>query len=210
MNFRKLFRKFLLKRLQRVVCLAIGCGTALGLMLSFVACSREKATVASETSASPTNASANKANSQAELAAAFDASTENLFEGKTSADLAKCRPLQYCELVSVADGLKVIAQGDDSAILLPPFAEGKRFIVQVVIDSPVDSAIQLFHMLRGQKDYGEAKAAMCPLQKGKNTIYFKVEDGNVVDPLRLDPSFKPGEYTIHSILARAIPAPVTS
>lgn len=207
MNFRKLFRKFLLKRLRPVVCLVIGCGTALGLMLSLVACGPAKET---SPSASPTNASASNADMQAGLAAAFNASSENLFEAKTSADLLKCRALQYCELLAVADGLKVIAQGNDSAILLPPFAEGKRFILQVIIDSPVDSGIQLFHMVRGQKEYGESKAAMCPLEKGKNTIYFKVEDGNVIDPLRLDPSFKPGEYTINSILARAIPAPATS
>ncbi len=210
MNFRKLIRKFQLKRLHPVVYLAIGCGTALGLMLSLVACGPEKDTVTSNTSASPANASTNNANLQAALAAAFDASKENLFEAKTSADLLKCRALQYCELVAVADGLKVVAQGNDSAILLPPFAEGKRFILQVIIDSPVESGIQLFHLLRGQKEYGEAKAAICPLEKGKNTIYFKVEDGNVIDPLRLDPSFKPGEYTINSIVARAIPAPATS
>jgi len=207
MNFRTIYGKFLLKRLYRVACLAIGWGTAIGLMLSLVACGREKETVASDTSAPPAKATEI---SQAELAAAFDASSENLFEAKTSADLAKCRPLQFCEVVAVADGIKVIAQGDDAAILLPPFAEGKRFILQVIIDSPVDSAIQLFHKLRGQKEYGEAKAPLCPIMKGKNTIYFRVDDGNVIDPLRLDPSFKPGEYTINSIMARAIPAPVTS
>jgi hypothetical protein len=207
MSFRKIFSNVSLKRLHRVVCLAIGCGTALGLMLSLVACGREKETVASDNPASPAKASEN---SQAELAAAFDASKENLFEAKIGADLAKCRPLQFCEIVAVADGIKVIAQGEDAAILLPPFAEGKRFILQVIIDSPVDSAIQLFHMVRGQKEYGEAKAALCPLTKGKNTIYFRVDEGNVIDPLRLDPSFKPGEYTIISIVARAIPAPVTS
>lgn len=207
MNFRKLFRQFLLKRLHPVVCFAIGCGTALGLMLSLAACGGEKDTAASDTSASPAKASEIP---QAELATAFDASSENLFEAKTSADLVKCRPLQFCDIVAVADGITVIAQGEDAAILLPPFAEGKRFILQVIIDSPMDSAIQLFHKLRGQKDYGETKAAMYPLEKGKNTIYFKVEDANVVDPLRLDPGFKPGEYTINSIVARAIPAPATS
>lgn len=207
MNFRKIFSKLLLKRLPRVVCLVIGCSTALGLMFSLVACGPEKKTVASDTSASPAKASEI---SQAELATAFDASRDNLFEAKTSADLVKCRALQYCEIVAVADGIKVIAQGGDAAILLPPFAEGKRFILQVIIDSPVESGIQLFYMLRGQKQYGEGNAPLVPLTKGKNTIYFKVEESNVIDPLRLDPSFKPGDCTISSVVARAIPAPVTS
>ena len=207
MNSRTIHSDLLLKRLHRVVCLAIGCGTAIGLTISFAACGREKETVASDTSASQAKASEI---SQAGLATAFNAASENLFEAKTGSDLMKCRMLQQCELVAAADGLKIIATGDDAAILLPPFAEGKRFILQVIIDSPVDSAIQLFHKLRGQKEYGEAKAPLCPIMKGKNTIYFRVDDGNVIDPLRLDPSFKPGEYTINSIMARAIPAPVTS
>jgi hypothetical protein len=207
MNLRTIYSKFRLKRLDRVVCRAIGCGTALGLMLLLAACGPEKETAASDTSAAPAKASEI---SQTELAATFNASNKNLFEAKTGSDLMKCQMLQQCELVATADGLKIIATGDDSAILLPPFAEGKRFILQVIIDSPVDSGIQLFHKLRGQKDYGEAKAPLCPLAKGKNTIYFMVGDGNVIDPLRLDPSFKPGEYTIISIVARAIPEPVTS
>jgi hypothetical protein len=207
MNSRTIYSNLLLKRLHRVICLAIGCGTALGLIVSFAACGREKETAASDTSASQAKASEI---SQARLATAFNASSENLFEAKTGSDLMKCRMLQQCELVAAADGLKITATGDDAAILLPPFAEGKRFILQVIIDSPVDSGIQLFYMVRGQKDYSEAKAPICPLTKGKNTIYLKVEDGNVIDPLRLDPSFKPGEYTINSITARAIPAPVTS
>ena len=70
--------------------------------------------------------------------------------------------------------------------------------------------MQLFYKLRGQKDYSETKAALCPLTKGRNTIYFKVDDGNVIDPVRLDPGFKPESTPINSMVARALPAPATS
>ena len=138
-----------------------------------------------------------------EFEAAFNASNEVLFEAKTSTDLAKCRALQQCELRPSNNGLKIVAKGHDSAILLPDFPVGKSFLLQVTIDSSTETGIQLFYLRRGDKTYQERQAAMYPLKKGKNVIYFKV-DQDVVDPLRLDPSYTPGEYTIESIVARTI------
>jgi hypothetical protein len=183
-------------------------GVATGLTFSLGGCSPKTETTNANPSPPPASASA-RADSQEVLAAAFAASSENLFEAKTGADLGKCRVLQQCELVPGDEGLKVIATGDDAAIFLPSFAEDKRFILQVIIDSPVDSGIQLFHMLRGQKEYQETKAPIYPIKKGTNTVYFKVDDEKTIDPLRLDPSFKSGEFTIKSIIARPIAAPAT-
>jgi hypothetical protein len=141
---------------------------------------------------------------QKQFEAEFNASSEIIFEAKTSTDLAKCRALQQCELRPSDNGLKIVVTGTDAAILLPNFAIGKRFMLQVTIDSRAETGIQLFYMTRGDKTYHEGQAATYPLKKGKNVIYFKV-DQDVVDPLRLDPSFTPGEYTIESIIARSIP-----
>ena len=140
---------------------------------------------------------------QKQFEAEFNASSEIIFEAKTSTDLAKCRALQQCELRPSDNGLKIVARGDDPAILLPNLAIGKRFVLQVTIDSSTETGIQLFYMMRGDKTYHEGQAAIYPLKKGKNVIYFKV-DQDVVDPLRLDPSYTLGEYTIESIIARSI------
>jgi phosphoglycerol transferase len=141
---------------------------------------------------------------QRQFEAEFNASSEIIFEAKTSADLAKCRALQHCQLRPNDNGLKIITKRDDAAILLPNFAGGKRFTLQVTLDSSMETGAQLFYMMRGDKGYNEEHSAMYPLKKGKNVIYFKV-DQDIVDPLRLDPSFTPGEYTIESIIARSIP-----
>ena len=138
-----------------------------------------------------------------EFEADFNASSEIIFEAKTSAAFAKCRALQQCELRPGDNGLKIVAKGGDAAILLPNFTVGKNFILQVTIDSSTETGIQLFYMTRADKTYHEVHAAIYPLQKGKNVIYFKVGQ-DVVDPLRLDPSYTPGEYTIESIIARII------
>jgi len=131
-------------------------------------------------------------------------SRQHALAAKTSADLGKCRALQQCELRPSDNGLKIVVTGTDAAILLPNFATGKRFMLQVTIDSSTESGIQLFYMTREDKTYDEGHSAMCPLKKGKNVIYFKV-DQDVIDPLRLDPSYTLGEYTIESIVARIIP-----
>ena len=140
---------------------------------------------------------------QKQFEAEFNASSEIMFEAKTSADFAKCRALQHCELRPSNNGLRIVAKRDDAAILLPNFAVGIRFVIQVIIDSSTETGIQLFYMMRGNRTYDEGHSAMWPLKKGKNVIYFKV-DQDIVDPLRLDPSYTPGEYTIESIVARTI------
>jgi hypothetical protein len=140
---------------------------------------------------------------QQQFEAEFNASSEIIFEAKTSTDLAKCRALQQCKLRPSDNGLKIVVTGTDAAILLPNFAVGKSFLLQVTIDSSTETGIQLFYVRRGDKTYHEGQAATYPLRKGKNVIYFKV-DQDVVDPLRLDPSYTPGEYTIESIIARSI------
>lgn len=141
---------------------------------------------------------------QQQLEADFNASGETIAEAVSSGDLAECRALQQCELKLSDNGLTIITSGNDAAILLPKFGLGKPFLLQVTIDSSTETGMQLFYKLRGDKKYDESHSAMFPLKKGKNIIYFKI-DQDVVDPLRLDPSYTPGEYTIKSIVARAIP-----
>jgi len=102
-------------------------------------------------------------------------------------------------------GLQVTATGDDPVLGLPPFAAGKRFILQVVIESPAETGAQLFYKLASDPKYAEGRAPLCPLTKGRNVIYWRVDAPDVTDPLRLDPGFTPGTYLIESIVARALP-----
>lgn len=109
--------------------------------------------------------------------------------------------------LSVADNRLVVnATGGDSAIFLPPFAAGKRFLVQIILDSPADTAAQLFYLVSGQAAYTEARSQIVALTKGRNVVYFQVAEPNVVDPIRFDPGALPGTYTIESMVARALPS----
>jgi hypothetical protein len=144
---------------------------------------------------------------QAELAAAFDASTEIILDLKSPSDLTKLKALRQVNLSTAANGLNITASGDDPSLLLPPFCEGKQSILQVVVDTPVDTPIQLFYAFRDQPGFNEAQSQTLALKKGRNVVYFQLDQKNLIDPLRLDPGASPGEYIIESIVARSMTKP---
>ena len=103
------------------------------------------------------------------------------------------------------DRLVVYAAGDDASLILPRFAAGKRFIVQVVINSPVETTAQLYYLTNGQTKYRESQSQIAKLVPSRNVVYFRVDAPNVIDPIRFDPSAAPGEYTIESMTAMGLP-----
>jgi hypothetical protein len=146
---------------------------------------------------------------QAELAAAFDASTETIFEARTATDLAKMKVERDATLSAAPNGLKVTATGNGPHLYLPPLAEGKQFILQIVIDSPAETPIKLFYSRREHPTLSEDQAQTLGLKKGRNVVYFQLDQANLIDPLRLDPGTSTGDYIIESIVARAVTKPAT-
>lgn len=146
---------------------------------------------------------------QEQLAAEFNASQKVLFLAKSGTELAKIKSNPQATLTPLDNGLKVTSSGDDPQLFLPPFAEGKQFILQVVIQSPVDTSAQLFFLSQGQSSYLEGQSYLIPLKPGKNVIYFRLDSPSLIDPLRFDPATHPGDYVIESITARAIPNSAT-
>lgn len=139
---------------------------------------------------------------QTELAAAFEASSAPIFEARTPAELGQIRAGNQASVAASDAGVRIVATGDDPSVALPPFAAGKKFILQVMIDSPAATGIQLFHLAGAAKDYSVQASQSSELQAGPNTVYFAVTADDVKDPLRLDPGYTPGEYTIRSLVAR--------
>ena len=143
---------------------------------------------------------------QDELAAAFNASSNNIFAATRGPELEKLKATQQCVVSPVENGLKMTATGTDPNLLLPDFAAGKRFIIQVIIDSPADTPVEVYWLVQGAKAYDEGHAQISPLKKGKNTVYFRIDEPNVVDPIRFDPGGAAGDYVIESIIARSLKA----
>jgi hypothetical protein len=176
--------------------------------LVFVACGPDAAPPTAPVSGTPRPTA--KTESQAELVKAFDDSTSTLLEIKTAEQFSQIKANEQAILTPGVDGLEVKATGGDPALFLPPFAAGKQFILKVVIESPMETGMQLFYALRDAPNYNEINSQMYPLIKGKNVVYFQVGQPDLIDPVRLDPSYNAGDYKIESIVAREVvkrPAP---
>jgi hypothetical protein len=125
-----------------------------------------------------------------------------LFEARTGPELLKVNVLGQAHLSAAGDGVKVAATGADPALLLPPFLEGKKCILRVVIDSPIETAMQVFYSSRSRANYSEDRSQVRALKPGRNVVFFQLDQPDLVDPLRLDPAGAPGDYFIESLEAR--------
>lgn len=181
------------------------------LAFAMASCGRSNTSDAnlSASSATPGPASAQAttpipARPQVELAAAFDASKDTIFQATTGAELMKVTALRQVNLSLTANGLKVIADGTDPSLLLPAFVEGKKCILQVVINSPADTPIQVFYLTRDHPGHDETRSQLVPLKQSRNVVYFQLDQPDLIDPVRLDPGAAPGDYVIESLVARAM------
>lgn len=147
--------------------------------------------------------------SQVELAKAFDDSTTTLLELKTAEQFSQVKMNAEAVLIPGTDGLAMKVTGNDPVLFLPPFAAGKHFILKVVIEAPVQTGMQLFCMLRDAPTYAEIRSQLFPLIKGRNVVYFRVNQPDVIDPVRLDPAYNVGDYKIESIAAHEMAKPTT-
>jgi hypothetical protein len=65
--------------------------------------------------------------------------------------------------------------------------------------------IELFYLREGQTTYVGPQSILYRMNKGKNVVYFKLDQPDLTDPVRLDPGMAPGDYVIESVVARALP-----
>jgi hypothetical protein len=211
MNFLALVEKFCHLSRKENALRTTGWGSLLVIALAISACGPNGETTQNlKNDASPPAVSTvtpPPAPPQRELAAAFDASTTTLLEAKTAADFAKFKALSQVVLAPEANGLRITSSGTDPQILLPPFAEGKRCIVQLAINLPIETPVQIFYSLRDHQGFTEAQSQLVPLKKGKNIVYFQLDQPDLIDPVRLDPGASPGDYIIESVVAKSITNP---
>lgn len=140
--------------------------------------------------------------SQIELAMMFEAAKETVYQAKASRALSNIRVYDQTILTPVAEGLRVTATGPDPQLLLPPVCGGKQCILQVVIVSPVETAVQLYYSRRASPGFSADKSQTITARKGRNVIYFQLDQADLVEPLRFDPGSAIGDYVIESLETR--------
>jgi hypothetical protein len=143
--------------------------------------------------------------SQLDLAANFESSTEILLKAAIAGDLAKLKPFQQVRLTPAPNGLTVTPAGNDPGLLLPPFAQGKKFMIKIAVDSPADDAtISILYMQRDLPQFDGARSYTNALKKGQNVTYFQVDKPDLIDPVRVEFSPVKGDYVIQSVEVRAL------
>jgi hypothetical protein len=143
------------------------------------------------------------ARTQADLSAAFNASTKNLFSAKTSDAWGKIKPLHDAQLIADANGVTVKAAGVDAQLQLPEFELAGNPIVKIVIVSPAATTMEMFYKTGNQLDYDQGHSSSQPLQPGENTVYLEIPVRATSGVLRLDPGMVAGDYLLKEIEARA-------
>ena len=144
---------------------------------------------------------------QAEMAQIYEKATAVLAEAKTSAVFSRFQAVKQAQLTPLADSLRITATGDDPQVLLPPFIQGRQFIIEATVESPADTVMQIYYLRRGQTAYTDAQSQSAALVKGKNVVYFRFTAPEMIDPLRLDIGAARGDYVVRSMIARVLPAP---
>ncbi len=145
--------------------------------------------------------------SQDELAATYSTLTDFIIEVRKDAGWKKFRAEKQATLSTGDNRLRIQATGDDPVIILPGsglVAGVKRFMIEVVMESPAETHAQLYYLTKGQTKYTERHSQVAPLKPGRNIIYFRVEDPNLIGPLRLDPGATAGVYVISSMNVMAL------
>lgn len=145
--------------------------------------------------------------SQDELAAMYPSLSGLVAEARTSDVWKRFNATQQANLTVADNRLQIEATGDNPIIILPAFgATGHRFLIETIIESPTATTARMFYMVKGQTQYYDAQSQVVALQPGRNVVYFRFEDRNIIDPLRLDPGAAPGTYVIESMRAMELPA----
>lgn len=142
--------------------------------------------------------------SQPELSYEYGTLSGLLAEAASAKVWKQFRAQQQVEISVSGNRLVVTATGDDPVLIMPRFAAGQKFIIEAVIESQNDTSAQLYYLTPGQSKYRDDQSQVVELKAGRNVVYFKIDDPNVIDPLRFDPAAKPGTYTIERMTARLL------
>jgi hypothetical protein len=91
--------------------------------------------------------------------------------------------------------------------LLPKISlgPGQKAILQVVLEAPADTGLQLFFRPEGGTAYSDYPMDRF-VRRGHNALYFELTEAETAGgPLRLDPGMTAGPYLISHLEVRLIP-----
>jgi hypothetical protein len=91
------------------------------------------------------------------------------------------------------------------SLLLPPIppAARKELLLELAIDSPIDTVADLFWLEPGSSEYTRENMRQIPIKRGPNRTVVRIPDADAVGRLRLRPGFvAPQRYRLRSVELR--------
>ncbi|MBN2498498.1 MAG: hypothetical protein JXR96_28160 [Deltaproteobacteria bacterium] len=122
-----------------------------------------------------------------------------LLQSLSAENLDGMRPMNQVDIRSEEEALVVESLGRDPHFQLPemPLGECGQIVVQVDLDSPVDTFFQLFYLAPGERRYSEKSSVVKKIRAGRGRLSLRVP--KAIGRLRLDPGREAGAYRIYSI-----------
>lgn len=94
------------------------------------------------------------------------------------------------------EGSDFVSVGNDPILLFqnPNIVPGNRYWINMVLSSSIDSVVQVFYQLEGDKSFSEESSIKKQVVKGDNTLVIELPLLNLRPILRIDPLRSPGRF----------------
>lgn len=112
-----------------------------------------------------------------------------VFEAGPSTDFGNIKQLWHCRLEKVGNSLAVIAEGFDPAIEIqvPSFVRGGRLRLDVEIEVPRATQLQIFYKVAEHDNYHEKRSLLTQLRPGHQEVSVLLPETCIGGALRIDP-----------------------
>uniref|UniRef100_A0A7C4RN19 AlgX/AlgJ SGNH hydrolase-like domain-containing protein n=1 Tax=Desulfatirhabdium butyrativorans TaxID=340467 RepID=A0A7C4RN19_9BACT len=110
------------------------------------------------------------------------------------------------ELKEYPDGLHITAGNDPGVVLQLEAVRRQDALLQLVIDSPAETMLQLFFKYRPLDGYSEVNSMRFKMHPGTNELTIPLKHQWVGNPLRVDPGTVAGVYVLKKLELRLLPS----
>jgi hypothetical protein len=141
----------------------------------------------------------------------FGKSNEVVFNLNFARDAQAFKALGQTEIHKAQDdagtSLVIDMKSLADTLLLPEFEfpAGKRLIARLDLTSPRAAMTSIFYKHAAGPDYHRRNSCIVPLSKGRNEVFFEIDEANLRGPLMLRPGDHVGRYTLQGFEVRALP-----
>jgi hypothetical protein len=128
-----------------------------------------------------------------------------VFDLQQAGALSLIIPIRQAE-IKPRDGLiEIESQGDDPGFELTgiELLDSHRMLIEVDIESPVETVFQLFYRSELHPEYEEAQSISRKLKPGMNVLRLYIEGEKLRGPLRIDPAQSIGTYLLRRLTIRS-------